>query len=224
MSYRDRNMISSMLTPLRGVDENGHLLANVRVSAEEAALSEYGRIPSGRCVHIVPSTADPFTVPLVELGCVGNNAIPGFVFRDSDSWSVGVAGPSSVTSTGPSWSGGVDERLLVYIGLEGYELMTTEFDTDRTYKQGDYLKSPTIASAVADGAADDTDAARNYAGRLTNESVTYGIDTVVGIVSPGVHSPMARAVGVDSHNNRVLCFYTTYRPPFAAISDTIVQS
>lgn len=222
MTYRDRNMISSRLTPLRGVDEAGHLVANVRVSADEAALSEYGRIPSGRCVHIVPAMADPFTVPIVELGCVGNNAIPGFVYRDSDSWSVGVAGPSSVTATGPSWSGGVDERLLMYVGLEGYELMTTEFDSTRTYKQGEYLKSLTVAAAVAGPATDDTDAVRNFAGRLTNESVVYGVDTVIGIVSPGVSSPMATP-GTDPSNNRVLCFYTTYRPPFAAIDGDIVQ-
>jgi hypothetical protein len=217
-------MISSMLTPLRGVDEAGHLVANVRVSAEQAALSEYGRIPSGRCMHIVPAVADPFTVPTVELGCSGNNAIPGFIYRDSDSWSVGVPGPSSVTATGPSWSGGVDERLLMYVGLEGYELMTTEFDATRTYKQGDYLKSPTVAEAEAGAADDETDAVRNYAGRLTNDTVVYGIDTVVGIVSPGVSSPMERATGVDPHNNRVLCFYTTYRPPFAAVDGDIVQA
>lgn len=227
-NYRLRDMISHMLTPLRGTVEAGHLVTNTRVFGDEAAVSDYGAIPAGRCMHLT-GTTDPNTIPVAKLGCSGNNKIPVFIFRSSDSWSVGVAGPDSTQVTHPSWAGGEYEKVLVYVGLEGFELMTTEFDTEQDYKVGDYLCSPEATEAVSASVATDLrDAVNNYAGKLTKKTladsdVLYGVDTIVGIVSAGVHSDMDRDNEHDVYGNKVLPFYTTYRPPLQGVPAELLE-
>ncbi len=101
--------------------------------------------------------------------------------------------------------------------MQGFELQTTEFDTTRTYKNGDYLKSPELGENPPLAPAID---AQTRAGMLTNDTVLYGAYTIVGIVSPGVAAPKAEPP-LDEYNNKVLSFYTCYIPPVEATLATI---
>ena len=201
-----RDMHSHMLTPLRSFSESGHLVANITFDSTEEALSEFGAIPAGRCLHMTNLTGQN-QIPVCKWGCEGNEKIPVFLYRPSDSYSGGYPGPDPTTNMGPTWSTGVERRILGYVGMEGFELATTEFDTSRAYKVGHYLKALELSNNT------DADEAQTSAGVLTNNTVRYGADTIVGIVSPGVASPMAKDNVHDEYHNKVLSFYTTYRPP-----------
>jgi hypothetical protein len=209
-----RNMTAHMLTPLRAYAESGHLVTNIKTDPVQAAASEFYRIPAGRCLHTTNATG-PNEVPICKLGCEGNGKIPVFLFRDSDSYSAGYEGPNPATALVPAWSTGQDSRLLAFVGLEGYELATTEFDTTRTYLVGQALRSPEVGSTA--GVTDVQVDVQNHAGMLTNASVVHGADTIVGIVSPGFASPQAEDPGIDEHLNKVLTFYTRYTPPIQGL-------
>lgn len=217
-----RNMTDHMLTPLKHFYKGSHLVTNGAVDATQAGLSEYSRVPAGRCLHLTNATG-PGEVPTAKLGCDGNEKLPVWLFRDSDSYSAGQAGaaPDSTTYNGPSWSNGVEQRLLMFVGLEGFELSTTEFDSAQVYKVGEYLVAP------EETAADATDI-QDVAGVATNQAannggvIANGAHCIIGIVSPGVSSPMAGDYAGnengDEFGNDVLSFYTTYRPQIAALA------
>ena len=99
--------------------------------------------------------------------------------------------------------------ILFFTGLEGFELATTEFDQSQEYTVGDYLRAPLHNP----GAADPVAHARDIAGVVTNQGAVYGSTTIVGIVSPGELGSRNGETGRDGHRNKVLSFYTTYRPP-----------
>lgn len=216
-----RNMTDHMLTPLKSFWNGSHLVTNGAVDAAQAALSEYKAVPGGRCLHLTDATG-PNEVPSAKLGCDGNEKIPVWLYRDSDSYSAGMAGgePDSSTYTGPSWNNGVEQRLLMFVGLEGFELSTTEFDSTQNYTVGQYLVAP-------EATAGDADDIQNVAGVATNVAVdnggvvANGAHCIIGIVSPGVSSPMAGAysgnANGDEYGNDVLSLYTTYRPQIAAL-------
>jgi len=188
------------------------MITNAGVLASEEALSEYNAIPAGRCMHLTDATSSNET-PVAKLGCNGNRKLPVFIFRPSDSFSAGFEGPSSETEFGPTWATGTEKKLLMFVGLEGTELMTTEFDRTRTYKQGDYLRSPELGD---DGAGDAVDA-QTIAGMLTNDNVVHGVHTIVGMVSPGSGSPMNDTAERDVYGNYVLSLHTMYKPPIEGL-------
>lgn len=206
-------MTDHMLTPLRSFSEAGHLITNADVLVAEEVLSEYGAIPAGRCMHLTDATG-PNQTPVAKLGCVGNNKVPVWIFRPSDSYSAGFEGPDSATEVGPSWDTGVEKKLLMFVGLEGTELITTEFDKTRDYKVGEYLKAPEMGQS---GAASELIDAQTKAGVVTNAAVVHGAQTIVGIVSPGAVSPMDDVSGRDVYGNFGLSLYTCYKPPVAGL-------
>lgn len=208
-----RGMTKNMLTPLRHFWEGSHLVCNAKVAPSEEALSEYGAIPAGRAMHLTNATG-PNDLPVAKLGCDGNEKVPVFIYRPSDSYSVGYEGPDPATELGPSWVTEGDERgVLMFVGMEGFELATTEFNSARTYKVGEYLRAPEHDTGAPDAQVD----VRTVAGVLTNDTVVNGVDTIIGVVSPGVNAPMAAADGTDEYGNQTLSFYTTYRPPIAGL-------
>lgn len=216
-----RNMTRHMLTPLRHFYQGNHLIGHAAMDATEEQYQEYGRHPSGRCMHLVPGQTECGNLPLARLGCEGNNKIPVFLFRDSDSYSgAGFAGPDPAVENGPAWSTGINSvgRHLVFIGLEGFELATTEFDkTAGPYHVGDYLRAPEFDS----GAQDKYENARTVAGILTKGDTPYGASTIVGIVSSSAPNDVDTKQTPDEnpYGERALSFYTTYRPPVQGLLD-----
>lgn len=208
-----RNMTDHMLTPLRAVDSAGHLVVNMSVNAAEEAASEFQRIPGGRLMHLTDAT-NQNELPVAKLGCSGNQKIPVWLYRDSDSYSAGFEGPDVAVVVHPTWNTGMEKRLLGYIGLEGFELATTEFDKNRTYLVGQYLRAP---QAGESGAANLSVDVNTIAGIVTNATVRNGVETIIGIVSPGVAAPMQKDNRIDEYGNHVLTLYTTYRPPVQGV-------
>ena len=207
-----RNMTRHMLTPLRSKRESGHLVLNAVPDAAEGAKFLDQAVPAGRCMHLVKTTGVG-EMPAAKLGCVGNAKVPIWIYRDSDSYSAGIAGPDPAVENGPPWDTGMDGGILMFVGLEGFELMTTEFDKNQTYYVGDYLRAPEHNSGAADPIAD----ARDVAGVATKALAVFGSTTIVGIVSPGVMGSRYDEDQRDAHRNEVLSFFTTYRPPVAAL-------
>jgi len=217
MAYR--TMTKNMLTPLRHFYNGAHLITHASTDPAETALQQFEAHPAGRCMHLKPGVTATGELPIALLGCDGNNKIPVHLFRASDTYSAaGYAGPSSATENGPSWSAGntTADRNLMFVGLEGYELATTEFDkTQRPYHVGDYLRAPEHNS----GAADTTVDIRTVAGVLTKAGITHGASTIVGIVSSNVPNDEDSTQTPDEnpYGEMALSFYTTYRPPIAGL-------
>jgi hypothetical protein len=102
----------------------------------------------------------------------------------------------------------------MYVGLDGFELSTTEYDDAQSYVVGDYLRAPE-ADPGADPMATEV---QDVAGVVTKALAVYGSTTIVGQVSPGYVGDSPRGVvGMDPFGNKVLTFYTRYIPPVAAI-------
>lgn len=206
-----RDMTQHMLTPLRSKREPGDLVLNVIPDATQAAFFLDQAIPPGRCMHLVKNTGSG-VMPNAKLGCTGNGKLPVWIYRASDSHSAGYAGPVPSVARGPGWATGMNGGILCYVGLDGFELGTTEYDQDLTYNVGDYLRAP-----EADVAADPMeDEVRDVAGVVTNALAVYGSTTIVGQVSPGFVGVGPRGVGFDPFGNKMLTFYTRYLPPVAA--------
>lgn len=209
-----RTMTGSMLTPIRHVYDANRLITGVKCDPTEEAFFLYQAIPSGRCGHLDPNTGTG-EKPLFKLGCTGNEKVPCFIFRDSDEPSTGFESSPIPADNGVNWAQGSEgQRVLVYVGFEGMEMATTEFDSGRAYVVGEYLRAPEMGSTYK-AATPNQDWARDSAGKLTNDTVVNGADTIVGIVAPGVvrdDNPQ-----VDEYKNTVLAFYTTYRPPVAGL-------
>lgn len=220
-----RDMTTHMLTPLKFYHDGTHLVTNAVPDATEATKFVEQAIPAGRCMHIARN-AGSGEKPAAKLGCAGNNKIPVFIFRPSDSYSAGFAGPDSATDMMPGWNAGGTGMILMFVGMEGFELETTEFDKTRSYTIGDYLVAPEHNAAAADPLAN----ARNIAGVLTNldsslatpAAPKHGASTIIGQVSPGVWNPMAPGRSTADHKlspygTEVLSFYTKYDPPIEGL-------
>lgn len=208
-----RNMTKHMLTPLRSKRDPAHLVLNAIPDAVQAALFPDQAIPAGRCMHLVKNTVSG-VLPNARLGCTGNAKIPVWIYRASDSYSAGFKGPDPSAANGPGWATGVRGAILMYVGLDGFELSTTEFDDSLTYNVGDYLRAPEANPAANPMATE----VQDVAGVVTKALAVYGSTTIVGQVSPGYVGDSPRGVvGMDPFGNKVLTFYTRYIPPVAAI-------
>jgi len=205
-------MTQHMLTPLRSKRESGHLVLNAVPDATQAALFLEGAVPAGRCMHLVRATGSG-VMAAAKLGIIGNAKVPAWIYRPSDSYSAGFPGPEPTIENGPSWNTGMEGGILMYVGLEGFELMTTEYDKSQTYFVGDYLLAPEHDL----GAGDPVAHARDIAGVATKVNAVFGASTIVGMVSPGLYGQRYDEDGRDPFRNQVLSFYTTYRPPVAGI-------
>lgn len=207
-----RTMTAHVLHPLRSKRDPAHLVVNAKVDADQAALFPDEAVPAGRCMHLTRTTASG-AMPNAKLGTTGNSKIPVWIYRDSDSYSAGYLGPDPATSIGPGWSTGMEGGILMYVGLEGFELSTTEFDSEIDYVVGDYLRAPEFTT----GTGDDANEARTVAGIVTSADAVFGGATIIGIVSPGFIGERFDGTGYDPFRNKVLSFYTTYRPPVAGL-------
>lgn len=207
MAYH-RNMTRHMLTPLRNKREPAHLVANAIPDATQGALFLDRTIPAGRVLHLDKSTG-PGVLPGAKLGCTGAGKIPVWLYRPGDSYSAGYISPDP-TINDPSWATGMEGGVLVYIGLEGFEMMTTEYDDSQEYKVGDYVRAPEHNP----GASDPVAHARDVAGKLTTAGAVFGSTTIVGQVSPGLMaSHPIDDQGRDPFRNKVMSVYTCYHPP-----------
>lgn len=77
------------------------------------------------------------------------------------------------------------------VATGGYELATTEFDTNQTYALNDTLTAPTGTTTATSG-------------KLTNQSAVPYTNPVCGVVS--------RAVAINSHGVSELSFWPVYLP------------
>lgn len=147
-------------------------------------------MPAGRCCHLNSSGE-------LEPGVV-RWQMPLFIFQGANSFDVNPSGG------GQWWPATPTGKVMALVATGGYELWTTEYDTDLTYNRNDPLRAPTGNTA----GDEDT------AGVLTNDDVLTVVDTIasasdkytaiVGIVSQGVKT---NAYGVS-----VLCFWPVYHP------------
>lgn len=169
-----RQMVDHSLDAVKGwipgnmgsVDKHAPLSANVTIDP----------VYQGRVVHL--NSSGEF-----EMGCTGNQ-MAIFLLQSSDDSDVQNEGGDSweaVTSTG-TMSG------LVAIG--GYELASTEFDTDQTYAYNEPLRAVASNSNATTG------------GRLTNAGIVLGTNAVCGIVS--------KPAALNSHKKSVLTFWSVF--------------
>ena len=227
-----RDMTTHMLTPLRFYHDGTHLICNATPDAVEAAQFLYGATPAGRCMHLSRVTG-PGEKAAAKLGCEGNDKIPVFIYRASDSYSAGFVGPDVTVDNQPGWDTGGTGNILMFVGMEGFELQTTEFDKTQTYVVGDYL----VAPEYDPGAVDPVTQARDVAGVLTNvdNSLTVpgkplrGASTIVGQVSPAVWEPLAKdrslaGQNVSPYGTEVLSFYTKIDAPIEGLSAAVIAA
>jgi hypothetical protein len=217
-----RDMVSHRLQPLRYFYDGAHLTCTAVPDSAQSALMTEGFIPAGRCMHL-DRTKKPGALQVSKLGCNGGKKIPVWIFRDSDAYSGGFPGHDVTTVNHVTWADGSFGNLLHFVGVEGYELATSEFDTTRTYYVGDWLRAP-----EADTPLDATNL-NDVAGIVTNNTVRLGRECVVGIVSPNEWAPFQLTAGspahqLDPNGTKMLSFYTTYRPPLENVDETIVTA
>jgi len=95
------------------------------------------------------------------------------------------------------------------VGIDAFELETTEFETSQTYAPNDILHSPTEDQV--------TNGSENDAGKLYkrkgwtgggNGALTLNTDSVCGIVSRGKRT--------NAHGRTVLAFWTFFHPSASA--------
>lgn len=185
------------LQVLRHYDGDGNLQRVMKIPAAVEATFADNAVPAGRVLSLNSATGE------ADLGVPGKQ-VPMWLFRRTDRPSGGWKGEPATTATGLTWSDGSVEQFLCFVGIEGLEVATTEFDNAQTYNYNDFVIAPDGPKAIGLGWTLD------QAGRLTNQGVVYGAHPVVGVVSkiPGDYSRF---------NNTYLVVYTLYRPPIEGL-------
>lgn len=182
-------MFAHGLNPLKGwwqdaaLDFTGVLHSAVTISP----------FPAGRCVHVATLTAQPWgpgTIgkkPNFKTGVTGTQ-MPLFTFQGSEDFDVENDG-------GTDWYAVAPRGFInTLVATGGYELETTEYDTEQTYLANDVLK------AVADDIDDDDETG---GGCLTNDATVY-LDAIVGVVSRGAYT--------NAYGKAALAFWPVYLP------------
>lgn len=186
-------MFEEALTPVKGwfheaaLDCEGKLSSNVEFD-----------VPPGRVVHIVDTEViGRKLTPIFEMG-VSNTGMAIFLLNGSTSYDVSNPG---TTRKGNFMHKAIapSDVLSGLVATGGYELSTTEFDTDQTYTPGDLLTAPAVNNNATTG------------GRLTNRDGGSPLDVpwesdlpVCGVVSRGKYK--------NEHKVWVLQFYPVYLP------------
>lgn len=137
-------------------------------------------VPAGRCMHL--DTTGKF-----QTGCTGGQ-MAIFVRQASNDLDVETETSDRGQATFPA---GIMSGL---VATGGYELETTEFDTDLNYSPCDQLKAP----------HDNSDS--TVGGVLTNAGITRGTTAVCGVVSRGVR------VSHYKNSLKTLSFWPVYAP------------
>lgn len=182
-----------MLNPVRGWHVDHNCLTHAAQLAA-SVLEAVDSVPAGRVVHV--NSDGEF-----ELGGSGTD-MPMYLWHGSHDGSVRNSGQSPVTDVyhWRSNMGKVGMEALVATG--GYEVQSTEFDTEQTYRNNDLL------TADSDGV-------------LTTDSVVQYDTWVCGVCAPGKHqaydaTPATTPVATNANGVSVLTFWTYFLPAAAA--------
>lgn len=194
------------------VDISGTISSNVNIN------STGEDVRAGMCVHVASVTAGSPPEPVFEMGA-NVTKMPIFLWVGTDGYDVSNPGvPAGValggtggvlgtpgSGTVPAWipirpTGRVNG--LVAIG--GYELETTEFDTDQSYSPNDPLRAVTSNTNADAGKL--SNKGNTGAGNpgFTASAFTVYTDSVVGVVSRGAY--------VNKHGKQALAFWPVYLP------------
>lgn len=218
------------LGALKGWSQDGCLDTEVVLSSNINLGSAHNPIVSGLCVHAesLQSVTDVYGAafvhksPVVEMGCGPGDGVPMFLWPnafDPDVSNPGtIAGdpvygttdrPPDFISTMPKPAvAGADSFALVALG--GYELETTEYDTDQTYSVGQPLRAVTSNTDANGGkltnqrgtsAAFNSDGVVQYVG---NSSTVTTWDTIVGWIS--------RGEAQNANRRSLIAFYPDFVP------------
>lgn len=214
-----------MLNPKKGyqpdfsLDKRGKLSSNVDLTT----VVPY----AGRVVHSSALTAATgyFTgrhpnKHTFEMGCgAAKKGPPIWLFTGAYDADVSNKGtPSGTGNVGsatypPNWVSSLpgrgpadSDQLFGLVGMDGYEVETTEYDVDQTYLAGEFVRAVT-SNTDADAGCVTNQNASGGAPFATTAAITVsnlGTDTVVGIVSDGEYK--------NSNNRQVLALYTCFIP------------
>lgn len=218
------------LGALKGWSRDVALDTEVILSSNININSDHSPVVSGLCVHAesLSSVTDVYGAsfvhksPVVELGCGPGDGVPLFLWPnafDPDVSNPGTIPGDPVYGTtarppdfvsaqpSPSISGAT---LFALVALGGYELETTEYDTDQTYTVGQALRAVTSNTNVNGGkltnqrgatAAFNSDGVVQY---VANSTTVSTWDTIVGFVS--------RGAATNANRRSLLAFYPGFWP------------
>lgn len=204
MQASDFNMVAHKLEVIRSYDGEDTLQVNVKPDATQAAIFPNKAVFAGRCLHFNAARQG-------ELGVSGHQ-VPLWLFRQTDRPSGGFNGVAATAATQLSWQDGSKGEYLAFVGIQGLEISTTEFDTAQTYAINDLLTAPLFSDATFD-----TDAKKLAgAGVVSNKNtaaatVKWGKDPVVGVISNLDQTTPHAGL-------KMLRFYTIYMPPIEALA------
>lgn len=145
-------------------------MASLDYSAKLGAAVEF-TLPRGRVVHLEHVDGKEVFLPGVRATDVAIFLLNGSA--DADVANDGMTRSGKFVQQAISPSG----KLSGVVATGGYEIDSTEFDSNRSYVAGDLLTAPT-GTCYGE---------RNTAGVLTNNSVVQYVNPVVGVVSSGKH-------------------------------------
>ncbi len=198
-------MSQHKLEVVKGIDGfEGTLVKNLKPSAAQEVLFPNAGVYAGRCMS--RNSAGE-----TELGCAGR-AVPMWQFRTSNLPSTGYSDPISVdTAVDLTQQDGREHRVLYYVGIEGLELITTEYivSTGTAYAHNQFLKAPPASAFSGDA---------NIvagAGVVTNAAVVYGKDAVIGVVS--------ELSTLATYRVPMLQFFSLYRPPIEGLAAGLTE-
>jgi len=195
------SMTRNNLQVLRHYDGDGNLQRNVQMAAAQIALFATGAVPAGRCVSLGSDG-------LGYLGVAGSR-VPLWLFRSTDKPSSGMQGPAAASATEMTWADGSVNAVLAFVGLEGLEIATTEYNKSETFNYNDL-----VACRLSTNAAYTTDTERAAgAGVVFKTGVVHGAHAIVGVVS----QPPTGIGSYSRFDNAYLCLWTCYRPPVAGL-------
>jgi hypothetical protein len=163
-------------------------MASLDYSAKLSGSVEFV-VPRGRVVHLEHDGSG------IDVFLPGVRNTDMAIFLLNGSTDADVANPGT-TASGRFMHQAVAPtgKMSGVVATGGYEIDSTEFDSERSYAPGDLLTAPTGTAYSA----------RNTAGVLTNNAVTVYVTPVVGVVSSGKH---VNHNGVDT-----LSFWCVYLP------------
>jgi len=194
------------------VDMSGTLSSNVNRGS--AALPIYG----GMCVHVASVTAGAPPEPVFEMGAnltkmpiflwvgdadydVSNPGVPAGTPLGGSGGVLGTPGAGTVPGWVPIRPSG---HVMGLVAIGGYELETTEFDTDQSYSPNDPLRA--VTSNTNTNAGRLTNKGNTGAGNpgYTSSAFTVYTDSTVGIVSRGSYT--------NKHGVQALAFWPVFLP------------
>lgn len=146
-------------------------------------------VPEGRVVHLNSAGEFEMGVSGTQMGIFLINGSGDYDVSNPGTTAGGLFMHRAITPAGYN-SGLVAEG--------GFELVTTEFDADRTYAKNDLLTAGTSNTVSTTGGV------LTNAGTAGNGKVLQYTDAACGVVSTGVEE--------NHHGVDVLAFWTTYLP------------